>query len=105
MPELADRRLVGNAGFPQIGPRKRPHRDHVVERFLDGWIAQVEPVLKEVDAQHPLQIDRPASYAFPLVIKGPDDLSQALPGNDPIHLQQKLRSPRRLRVALKTRCG
>ena len=40
VPELADRRLVGNAAFAQIDPRKRPHRDHIVERFLNGWIAQ-----------------------------------------------------------------
>ncbi len=32
---------------PEIDPGKRPHREAVVQRLLDGWIAQRKPLLQK----------------------------------------------------------
>ena len=50
---------------------------------------QVEPVLHEVDAQHPLQSFGTAPRASWIWIIGRQRLCQFGPGNDPLHFLQK----------------
>ena len=63
MPEPANRRFIGYRLAPQIDPDKAPHRLRIVERLFDPWIRQVEPLLQEVDAQHPFHPDRRPAIA------------------------------------------
>jgi hypothetical protein len=58
--------------------------------------------LKKVNPQHAFEIDRrPATIACRIV--RPNDVAELRPGQDTIHLIEKLRSARRLGVAIKVR--
>jgi len=47
-------------------------------------------MLHEVDAQHALHADRPTAGAFGIGIGRRNHLGQLFPGNDLVHLGQKL---------------
>jgi len=46
MSKLAYSRFIGSALTTQVDANKAPHRDAVVQRFLDRRIAQIEPLLQ-----------------------------------------------------------
>lgn len=97
--ELADRRLVGYCSVAQVNGGEPPHRNHIVESLFDGGIAQVEPLLKKVNAQHAVKRDR-RSPTFARRIVQIDQRAQPLPRHDCIN---KERRPFGLtRIALKS---
>src|SRR5215469_17691768 len=100
MAEAAHRRLVRHRLAAQIDADKTAHRRRIVERLLHRRVRQVEPLLQEVDAQHPLGPNRRAAIAR-LGIDRLDQPAQLRPRNHPLHLGQKNRPPRPLGVALK----
>ena len=104
MTELTNGRFIGNRCITQVNAGKRSHRDHVVKRFFNAGITQVEPLLKKVDAQHALQRNR-RSAAFARWIMRCDQRTQALPRHDRVHLIEENRAFRLSRVTLKTRVG
>src|SRR5436190_12262479 len=52
VPEVQDRRLIGDRVAAEFKMAERAHRLDVVERFLGTRIGQVIPLLQTVDAQH-----------------------------------------------------
>ncbi len=102
--KLTRGRLVGNSGFTQVDSRARAHRKHVVKRLFNSRIAEVEPVLEKIDTEHALQLDGPSPHAIALEIERLDDLPQALPGNNEIHLSKELLASRHLRMPLEAGC-
>ena len=57
--ELTDGGFV-RRGFPaEVDAHEPAHRQGVVQSLLGGPVREIEPVLKEVDAQHPFDSDRP----------------------------------------------
>jgi len=61
--EAAHRRLVGHRLAPEIDADKTPHRLRIVERLFDRRVRQIESVLQEIDAQHPLHANRRTAIA------------------------------------------
>lgn len=51
MPEMEDRRLVGDRIAAELEAAERAHRVDVVERLLDTWIGEIVPLLQEIGAQ------------------------------------------------------
>lgn len=87
--ELADGGLV-RRGFPaEVDAHEPAHRQGVVQSLLGSRIREIEPVLKEVDAQHPFDSDRPPACTLRLRIERLDGLGQLLPGNDLVHVIQE----------------
>ena len=76
-----DRRAQGQA-------RKLAHGCDFVERFFHGRVAQGEPVLQQMDAQHGFQRIR-FSTAAGLGVERLDQPQQASPGHDLIHLGEE----------------
>ena len=94
------RRLVGHRLAAKIDPDKTPHRLRTVKRLFDRWVQQIERVLQETDAEHPLDPDRRAAVAG-LWVEWLDQPAQHRLRHHALHPGQKLRPPRRIRVALK----
>ena len=95
MPEVQNRRLIGNRIIGQIQSRKRAHRGRIVERFFHRRVRQVEPLLHEIDAQHPLQgHHRPTPLA--LGVARLHQGAQPHPRHDLLHLRQELFAARGL---------
>ena len=104
MPKLAHGGLVGHGLAPQIDPHKRPHRRRVVQRLFHRGVGEIEPVLQEVHAQHPLHAHgRPAVARFR--VHGLDPSAQLSPRHHAVHLRQELRPASRLGVLLEARPG
>lgn len=89
MPEVEDGRLIRHRLPAQVNANKAAHRARFIQGFFRTRIRQVEPVLQEIDAQHPLQPDRRTAIADPGII-GLNLLAEFLPWNHLIHLQEKL---------------
>lgn len=85
MAGLANRRFVGDPRPAQVDPGKRTRRNDVVERFLGGGIAQVEPLLQEVNPQHAFQRNRNAAGLARWVIRL-NHRAQVFPGQNAVHL-------------------
>src|SRR6516162_3886696 len=100
MAEATHRGLVRHPLAAEIDADKTAHRRRIIERLLYRRVRQIEPLLQEVDAQHPLDPNRRAAIAR-LGIDRLDQPAQRQPRNHPLHLAQKRRPPRRLGVALK----
>src|SRR5437773_9983648 len=101
MTKAQDRGLVGRRLAPQINAHKLPHRQRVVQRFLRRRIRKVEPLLQEIDPQHPFQPNwRPSARAF--AVYRLNQRAQLLPWHYPIHLREKPRPARRLGVLLES---
>jgi hypothetical protein len=104
MAKLAHRRLVRRRLDSQINAREVAHRGRLVQGFLDGCVRQVEPQLRKVHPQHPLQRQRRSSARFAdLRIKWFDHRNQFCPRHDHLHIREELRTPRRLRISFKSR--
>ena len=100
MAEATHRGLVRHPLAAEIDADKTAHRRRIIERLLYRRVRQIEPLLQEVDAQHPLDPNRRAAIAR-LGIDRLDQPAQRRPRNHPPHLGQKRRPPRRLGVPLK----
>jgi IS5 family transposase len=104
MAELADGRFVRHRFLAQVDPDKGPQSRRVVQRFFHRRVGQVEPMLEEVHPQHALHADgRPPVTR--LRVDRLDPRTQGSPRHDPVHLGQKLRTPRGLRVLHQTQKG
>jgi len=58
VPKAAHRRLVGHRLAAEIDVDKAPHCRRIVKRLFHRRVRQIEPLLQEIDAQHPLDPDR-----------------------------------------------
>lgn len=97
--EAANRRLIGRALHAQVDADEATHRNRIVQRVFRRGIRQIEPLLKEVDSEHHLQFARwPASAGQG--IDGSNQLAEAGPWHDFVHVAQELRPLRRLAVLL-----
>ncbi len=94
MTKLAHRRLVQRGLAAKVDTDKAAHRRRLVERVLNRRIGQVEPLLKQVNPQHPFQTDRRPSLIRVRVMRL-DQRHQLRPRNHLLHLRKKLRAPRR----------
>src|SRR5437660_6948685 len=103
MTEAAHRRLVGHRLAAEVDVDKMPHGRRIVERLFHRRVRQIEPLLQEIDPQHPLDPDRRAAIAR-LGIEWLDQRAQRRPRHNPLHLGKKRCPPRRLGVALKPHC-
>jgi hypothetical protein len=103
--ELADRGLVGGRFSAQIDTDKLAHGARVVQRLFHRRVRQVEPVLQEMDAQHPLQSDGRAARTLGGRVMRLDQRYQLGPRHHRVHLGQKLRPPGHLVVLRKPRLG
>ena len=56
MPEPQNGALVGQPFVPAFEPRELAEHRHVVQRFFHRGVAQREPLLHEVDAQHAVKL-------------------------------------------------
>jgi hypothetical protein len=100
VPEVQNRGLIGCPVVGQIQPRERAHRGRVVERLFHRRIRQVEPLLHEVDPQHPLQgHHRPAALTLRVVRL--HQRAQLRPRHHPLHFDQELLAPCRLLLVRK----
>ncbi len=89
--EVEDRRLIGDRlGEAETGELE--HRAGVVEFLLHAGVAEVEPELEAVDAQHHAQRVGAASAAR-LRVDGRDALLQLSPGDEPVHALQEPLAP------------
>jgi hypothetical protein len=100
MAEAAHRGLVGHRLAAEIDAGKTPHRQRIVERLLHRRVRQVEPLLQEIEAQHPLDPDRRPPIAG-FGVERLDQPAQRRPRHNLFHLGKKRRPSRRLGVALK----
>jgi hypothetical protein len=82
--KLQQRRAIRHALAAQVNPNKSPQCGAVQQRFLAGFIRQVEPVLHKVHSQHALQTNWRAT-ALTLPIVRLDDLAQLRPWHDLLH--------------------
>jgi hypothetical protein len=98
--KAAYRRLVRHRLAAEIGADETAHRQRIVERLFHRRVRQVEPLLQEIDAQHPLDTDRRAAIAG-LRITRLYQPAQRRSRNHALHLGQKRHPPRRLGIALK----
>src|ERR1019366_2913508 len=103
MTELAHRGLVRHRFSPQIDAHKLPHPRRIVQRFFHSGVGQVEPLLQKVNPQHPLRPHRRPPIPH-LGIHRFDQRTQLRPRHHLLHLLQKQRPSRLLRVALKPVC-
>jgi hypothetical protein len=99
MAETANGRLIRRGAFPEIETDEAAHGGRVVEGVLGGGVREVEPLLKEVDAEHHLQSAWWATIAGDRVGRR-NQLAELGPGDDAVHVAQKLRAFGRLRVLL-----
>src|SRR5262249_51909929 len=81
MAEAAHRRLVGHRLAAEIDADKTAHRQRIVERLLHRRVRQLEPLLQEVDAQHPL--DTQPAGAPPPAWDRPARSAGTAPATDP----------------------
>src|SRR6187397_3429316 len=58
VPEVEDRGFVGHRLAAEIDADEPAHRQRVIERLFRSGVGQVEPMLQEVQPQHPFQANR-----------------------------------------------
>lgn len=90
-----NRRLVGQSSFPVVQLSELAKQRHVVQRFLHGRVAQREPLLHEMDAQHRLHGKRWTAAAAVGRI-GRHQFHQCGPWHHAVHLFQELALSRSL---------
>jgi len=76
------------------------HRGAVMQAVFGLRVRHVEPLLREVDAQHPFDPDRRAA-PFARGVMGLNQGLKCCPGNDNLHLGQEALSPCLLAGAIK----
>ena len=91
VPERQDRGLIRNPLSDQVDPCKSAHDRYLDQRILHGWIAQVIPLLHQMDPEHCLQrIGRASALGAALGVVGLNQIDQRLPGHNLLHPSQKL---------------
>lgn len=90
MAELANRGLIRCRFAPQVDAYKVTQRLGIVQSFFGSRIGEVEPVLQEVDSQHPLDTDGSATGALRLGIVRLNSVTEFFPGNDGFHFLKEL---------------
>jgi hypothetical protein len=88
--------------------RKLTKQGHVEQRFFHGRIAQREPLLQEVDAQHRPQCKRRTAHAAGLALGSVVRFDQGTvlgPRHHALHLLEKLALARALGTEIKTQIG
>ena len=95
--EVEDRGFVGHRLAAEVDADEPAHRQRVIERLFRRGVGQVEPVLQQVQPQHPLQADRWPAVASSWVERF-NDRAHLTPGNDLVHLSQELRAASLLAV-------
>jgi len=88
--ELAQHRFIGDRFAAQIDADEGAQRPGIMERFFGAGIRQVEPMLEEVDPQHPLDAHGPAAGTLWVGIERFNGSGQLLPRNDAFHLVERL---------------
>jgi hypothetical protein len=90
-----DGALVGESVGPATKAGKVAKEGHVVQGFFHGRVAEVEPLLHEVDTQHGFNVERRAATAAFGAVRG-DQGHQIGPRHEALHLQQEHAPTRRL---------
>ncbi len=103
--ELADRGLIGRPFVPEVDPDKGAHGARVIKRFFHRRVRDVEPVLEELDAKHPLKTHYRATGPVIPGIKRLNQRAQRVPRHDPIHVVQELLASCRFLVLLESGFG
>ena len=101
VPECAHRDFVGHRLRSQINPGELSQGRRVLQRLFHGWVRQVEPLLQKLYPQHGVQFFRPSPIAWFRIVRL-DQPAQLRPRYHLLHLFQKDRPPRLLRIALKS---
>ena len=98
-----DGALVGKVVFPHIQSCELTKHRGVVQRFFHGGVGQVEPLLKEVNAQHGVHCKRRAT-AFGARLGGVrcNQRHQLGPRHHEVHLVEELALARPLGLALES---
>lgn len=99
--ERQNRGLIRDSVADHVDPRETAHRRHLDQRILHRWIAEVIPLLRQVNAQHVCQrIGRPTTLGAGLGIVRLDQrigrldqIKQRFPKHDLLHLAQKSLPP------------
>ena len=88
--ETEDRGFIRDPFADLIHARKPPHRRHLDQRFFHRRVAEVIPLLHQVNPQHGLQqAGRAAAFGSSLEVVGFNQIDQRLPGHNGLHLNQK----------------
>ena len=94
VPERQDRCLIRDPVTDQVDAGKAAHRRHLDQRILLRWIAQVVPLLHQMNPLHgSKRIRRATPLGAGLGVQGLDQIDQLLPGNNSLHLGQKSLAP------------
>ena len=88
--KLADRGFIRRTFLTQIDAYEVPHGARIVQGFLGCWVGEIEPMLKEINAQHPLHPDRPTAGTLWVRVVGLDGVSELFPGNNRLHVLKEL---------------
>src|SRR5579859_3395449 len=102
VPELAHRGLIRYRLRAQVNPDELAQSRRVIQRLFHRRIRQVEPLLQKINPQHLFQLFRPSSVAR-LGIVRLDQRTQLRPRHYLLHLFQKGRPPRFLRIPFESR--
>ena len=100
MLEIEDGRLIRRRLTAEVDAGKAAHRTRLIQGFLRTRAREVNPMLQEVDAQHPLQTNQWTSMTRPGIERF-NLLTQPTPRHLLVHLGKKLFPMRRLAVTLK----
>ena len=88
--ESEDRGFIRDPLADQGDACKPTHRRHLDQRILHRRVAEVVPLLHQVDSQHGLQrVGRTAAFGASLGVTGLDQGDQRPPRHNSLHLSQK----------------
>ena len=94
MPERQNRGLIRDPIADHVDPYESAHRWHLDQSILHRWIAEVIPLLEQVDAQHGCQrIGRATTLGAGLGVVGLDEINQRFPRHYLLHFCQKTLAP------------
>lgn len=96
--EVEDRGLIRNTG-QAVEPGETAHHRRVIQRLLQGRIAERVPLLQEMYTQNCRQRVRLAAATTRLRVVRLDQCQQALPRHDLVHLSKKPLTPGLLALA------
>src|SRR5690606_33831679 len=100
MPKLAHRRLIRGGLSTKVDAYERAHRTGVVQSLFHRGVREVEPVLQEMNSQHPLKPNDRSARAIVLWIERLDQGAQFTPWHYPVHVGEELLATSELAVRL-----
>jgi hypothetical protein len=90
VPERQDRCLIRDPVGDQVDASETAHRRYLDQCILHAWIAEVVPLLHQINSQHGSQrIRRTTALGAGIGIMGLDQADQHLPWHNDLHLRQK----------------